>query len=65
LHSFDIEITRDGRWWMIHIPALDGLTQARFPEEIEDMARSYISLVTETPVDKIRINIDRPLRHHG
>jgi hypothetical protein len=30
---------RDGRWWMIHIPALDALTQVRFPEEIEEMAR--------------------------
>jgi len=24
-------VTGDGPWWMIHIPALDGLTQAWFP----------------------------------
>jgi hypothetical protein len=29
--SYDIEVTRDGRWWAIHIPAINGLTQARFP----------------------------------
>jgi hypothetical protein len=23
---FDIQITRDGPWWMIHIPEIDGLT---------------------------------------
>jgi hypothetical protein len=22
--TYDIEVTRDGGWWMIHIPALDG-----------------------------------------
>jgi hypothetical protein len=36
--TYDIEVTRDGRWWMFHIPALDGLTQARFRGEIEEMA---------------------------
>ena len=53
--AYDIE-TCDGRWWMIHIPALDGLTQARYEGEIEDMARSYIALVTETPIAHLRIN---------
>lgn len=52
--TFDIEITRDGRWWMIHIPALDGLTQARFQGKIEDMApRSCIAVTTGLPIDEI------------
>ncbi|SPM40211.1 Mycobacterium numidiamassiliense ORFan [Mycobacterium numidiamassiliense] len=25
---YDIEVTREGRWWEIRIPALDGVTQA-------------------------------------
>ena len=53
--TYDIEVTRDGRWWMVHIPALDGLTQARFPEEIEDMARSYIALVTDTRIENVAV----------
>ena len=53
--TYDMEVTRDGRWWMIHIPALDLLTQARFPEEIEDMARSYIALVTDTPIEDVAV----------
>lgn len=32
--TYDIEITRDGSWWMIHIPAVDGLTQAHHPGEM-------------------------------
>jgi hypothetical protein len=54
--TYDIEVTRDGKWWMIHIPVLDGLTQARFPGEIEDMARDYIAVTTDTPIEEIRAN---------
>jgi hypothetical protein len=28
MHTYEISIYRDGRWWMIRIPELDGLTQA-------------------------------------
>ena len=43
--TYDIEVTRDGhRWWLIHIPALDGLAHARCRGEIEIMARSYIAV---------------------
>jgi hypothetical protein len=27
IRDYDIEVYRDGRWWMIRIPELDGLTQ--------------------------------------
>lgn len=29
MHTYEVEVNRDGRWYMIHIPELDGLTQAR------------------------------------
>jgi len=41
---FDVKVYRDGKWWMVEIPAIDGLTQARRLGEIETMARSYISV---------------------
>jgi hypothetical protein len=44
MSSFDIDVTRDGGWWMVHIPALRGLTQARFPGEVELTAREYIAV---------------------
>ena len=36
---------------------LDGLTQARHPGEIEDMARSYIAVSTDQPIDTIAVRI--------
>jgi hypothetical protein len=53
--TYQIEVTRDGCWFMIHIPAIDGLTQARFPGEIDDMARDYIAVTTGTPIDEIDV----------
>jgi hypothetical protein len=40
MSSFDIEVTRDGGWWMVCIPELGGRTQAIYPCEVEPMARS-------------------------
>jgi hypothetical protein len=57
MHRYDIEVTRDGRWRMIHIPALDGLTQARYRGEIEYMARDYIAVTTDTPIDDIEVRL--------
>lgn len=54
--SFDIDVTRDGGWWMVHIPELGGRTQARYPREVELMAREYIAISTETPIDQVAIN---------
>jgi hypothetical protein len=41
---------------MVHIPKLGGLTQARFPREVEPMAREYIAVSTGTPIDQVAIN---------
>jgi hypothetical protein len=45
MHTYQVEVYRDGRWYMIRMPEFDGLTQARYPGEIGDMARSYIAHV--------------------
>lgn len=34
MSSFDIDVTRDGGWWTVHIPKLGGRTQARYPSEL-------------------------------
>jgi hypothetical protein len=55
MYQFKIEVTRDGKWWMIHIPEIDGLTQARRLAEAETMAREYIALDQNIPYDDIKI----------
>lgn len=55
MYEFKIEVTRDGRWWMVHIPEIDGLTQARRLSEAETMAREYIALDRNLPYDDIKV----------
>ncbi len=49
-------VTRDGGWWMVNIPKLGERTQARYPREVELMAREYIAISTGTPIDQVAIN---------
>ena len=62
MSGFDIDVTCDGGWWMVHIPELGGLTQARDPREVELIAREYIVVSTSTPIDPVAINWRRCTR---
>lgn len=53
--EYDVTAERDGRYLLVHIPSLNGVTQARFPGEVERMAADYIALVTDTPVEDIAV----------
>jgi hypothetical protein len=57
MRTYDVEVYGDGRWWMIRIPQLDGLTQARSPGEIKSMARSCIAVSTGQQIDNIAVRI--------
>lgn len=57
MHEFKIDIARDGRWWMVRIPEIDGLTQARRLAEADSMAREYIALDQNLPLDDIAVEI--------
>jgi hypothetical protein len=56
-HEYKIEIERDDRWWMVHIPDLGGLTQARRLSEAELMGREWIAVTTGTPLDDISVHV--------
>jgi hypothetical protein len=55
MYEFKIEVTRDGRWWMVHLPEIDGFTQVRRLYEVETMAREYIALDRNVPFDDIKV----------
>ena len=50
-------VVREGKWWMIEIPELDGLTQARKLNEAELMAREWVAATLDVPVEEIAVNI--------
>lgn len=48
-------VTREGKWWMIEIPSLDGLTQARRLSEVDDMARDYCAVALDQPHSQVEV----------
>lgn len=57
MRTYRVEVTRDGKWWMVSIPELDGLTQARRLGETEQMAREFIAVTTGTPLAEVTVEM--------
>jgi len=57
MHSYDVHVRRDGNWWMVEIPEITGLTQARRIGEVEEMARSLIAVSTHSRTEDVGIRI--------
>lgn len=57
MYEYKIEVERDGRWWMITVPDIDQVTQARRVDEIEEMARSLIAISTDVPLEEISVQV--------
>ncbi|MEP6480005.1 MAG: hypothetical protein ABJB03_11475 [Rhodoglobus sp.] len=57
MKHYEAIVSRDGKWWMVSIPALDGLTQARRLSEAELMAREYIAVTLDVPLDQVEVTI--------
>ncbi len=57
MHEYKVEVTREGRWWMITVPEIDQLTQARRISEIVPMAESLIAVSTDQPLTDIKVRV--------
>lgn len=57
LNTYAVTVRRDGRFWYIEIPALDGATQARSLSEVEEMTRDYIASFMKVSDDSFELNI--------
>ena len=57
MKNYNVTVTREGKWWMIDVPAIDGLTQAHRLSEIKDMAVSLIAITLDVPASKVGVNI--------
>lgn len=68
MKSYHAVATRDGKYWVVHIPELGHYTQARNIPEVDVMARDLIALVLGVPPDSFQVEreIDLPdnVRHH-
>ena len=57
MKSYEATVTREGKWWMVAIPEIDGLTQARRLSEAEKMAREYVAVTLDLAIDSVAIRL--------
>ena len=61
IREFDAVATREGKWWIITVPELDAVTQARNVREIDDMAGGLISAILDIDEDLIHVSVSLEL----
>ncbi|TDD09296.1 hypothetical protein E1181_04805 [Saccharopolyspora terrae] len=55
--TYQVQVTRDGKFWLIHVPAVERWTQARKLGEIHEMAQDLIEIMTGDPGESIELDI--------
>lgn len=51
------EAHKDGKWWMISIPEINGLTQAKTAEKVPEMAADLAAISLDLPTDQVEVTI--------
>jgi len=57
---YEATVERDGKWWMISIPEIDGLTQAHNLAEADKMARSLIAITLDADPSTFDVHLTVP-----
>ena len=57
MNTYQVNVTRDGRWWMISVPEIDGLTQARRLADVEQMARELIAVTLDARLSEVAVDV--------
>ena len=55
--TYAVQVSRDGKWWMIHIPEIDGLTQARRIADVEQAARELVAVTLDVKLSEVAVEI--------
>lgn len=60
--TYRLEVSREGRWWIVYVPELDTHTQASKLSEVETMGRDLIAIMRDVDADSFDVDthIDGP-----
>lgn len=48
---------KEGKWWMISIPEIDGLTQCKAFEKIPEQAADLAAISLDVPADQLAVEV--------
>ncbi len=54
---YRVDATREGRWWIVSVPAIDYRTQARALGEIEEMGRDLIATMEDVEPNSFDVDL--------
>lgn len=57
IRRFTAEAYKEGKWWMISIPEINGLTQAKSVATVPDMATDLVAISLDIPADQIDVSV--------
>ena len=55
--TFAATATREGKWWIVSIPEIDAVTQARSVREIDEMARGLVAALLDLDEEDVTVNV--------
>jgi hypothetical protein len=55
--TWDVNVQRDGKFWLIRVPGLAGGTQARTLSEVDEMSRDFIVGMTDASESSFDIQV--------
>lgn len=58
MKTYRVIVSRDGRWWMISVPEVEGLTQARRLADVEQMARELIAVTLDVRLSEVAVDVN-------
>lgn len=55
--TYALEVSREGRWWIIYVPELDQHTQASRLSEVETMGRDLVAVMRDVEPDAFDVDV--------
>jgi hypothetical protein len=56
--TWSVNVQRDGKFWLIQVPGLDGGSQGRTLAEVDEMSRDFIAAMTDSPESSFDIDVN-------
>lgn len=61
MKTYEATARREGRWWIISVPELDAVTQARGVRDIERMATGLVEALLDLDEGEVKVEVTKEL----
>ena len=56
--TYEAHVTRDGNWWTISVPAVDGSTQAPTISDVTSRAKEHVAVTLDVPPSTVEVHLE-------